>query len=38
LLGRQVGDKVSWKVPTGVGHFEVAKILYQPEAVGHYHL
>jgi regulator of nucleoside diphosphate kinase len=38
LLGRQVGDKVSWKVPTGVGHFEVVKILYQPEAVGHYHL
>jgi Transcription elongation factor len=38
LLGRRVGDKVSWKVPHGVGHFEVVKILYQPEAVGHYHL
>jgi regulator of nucleoside diphosphate kinase len=38
LLGRQVGDKVSWKIPTGVGYFEVVKIIYQPEAVGHYHL
>lgn len=38
LLGRQVGDKVSWKVPTGMGHFEIIKIIYQPEAVGHYHL
>ncbi len=38
LLGRQAGDIVSWKTPTGVGHFEIAKILYQPEAVGHYYL
>jgi regulator of nucleoside diphosphate kinase len=38
LLGRQVGDTVSWKVPTGIGHFVITKILYQPEAVGHYHL
>jgi regulator of nucleoside diphosphate kinase len=38
LLGQQVGDKVSWKIPTGVGHFEIVKIIYQPEAVGHYHL
>lgn len=38
LLGRQVGDKVSWKVPFGTGHFEIIKIIYQPEAVGHYHL
>jgi regulator of nucleoside diphosphate kinase len=38
LLGRQVGDEVSWKVPTGIGRFEVIKIIYQPEAVGHYHL
>ena len=38
LLGRRVGDKVSWKVPNGIGHFEVVKIIYQPEAVGHYHL
>jgi regulator of nucleoside diphosphate kinase len=38
LLGLQVGDKVSWKIPTGIGHFEIVKIIYQPEAVGHYHL
>lgn len=38
LLGRRVGDVVSWKVPNGTGQFEVVKILYQPEAVGHYHL
>ncbi len=38
LLGRQVGDIVSWKVPKGIGRFEVIKIIYQPEAVGHYHL
>jgi len=38
LLGRQVGDQVSWRVPGGVGHFEIIKIIYQPEAVGHYHL
>jgi len=38
LLGRQVGDEVSWKVPTGIGRFEVIKIIYQPEALGHYHL
>jgi regulator of nucleoside diphosphate kinase len=38
LLGRQVGDIVSWKVPTGTGQFEIVKVLYQPEAVGHYYL
>jgi regulator of nucleoside diphosphate kinase len=38
LLGQQVGDKVSWKIPAGIGHFEIVKIIYQPEAVGHYHL
>ena len=38
LLGRRGGDRVSWKVPNGVGNFEVIKIIYQPEAVGHYHL
>jgi regulator of nucleoside diphosphate kinase len=38
LLGRQVGDQVSWEVPSGIGYFEIIKIIYQPEAVGHYHL
>lgn len=38
LLGRQIGDIVSWKVPAGTGRFEVVKIIYQPETVGHYYL
>jgi regulator of nucleoside diphosphate kinase len=38
LLGRKVGDVVSWNVPTGIGQFEIVKITYQPEAVGHYYL
>ena len=38
LLGRQVGDRVSWKVPKGIGQFEIIKVIYQPEAVGHYYL
>jgi regulator of nucleoside diphosphate kinase len=38
LLGRQVGDQVSWKIPRGKGKFEVIDITYQPEAVGDYHL
>lgn len=38
LLGRQAGDIVSWKTPGGTGHFEIVKIIYQPEAVGHYYL
>ena len=38
LLGCQVGDNVSWKTPAGTGHFQIMKIIYQPEAVGHYHL
>lgn len=36
LLGRRVGDVVSWKVPAGNGQFEILKVTYQPEAVGHY--
>ena len=38
LIGAKVGDVVSWKIPTGVGEFRVDKVIYQPEAVGHYHL
>ena len=38
LLGRQVGDVVSWQTPAGTGSFEIVKIIYQPEAVGHYYL
>ncbi|GIL23443.1 MAG: prokaryotic transcription elongation factor, GreA/GreB domain protein [Bacteroidota bacterium] len=38
LLGRQVGDQVSWKIPRGTGQFEIVDVRYQPEAVGDYHL
>jgi regulator of nucleoside diphosphate kinase len=38
LLGKQVGDVVSWKVPAGNGQFEILKVTYQPEAVGDYSL
>src|SRR5688572_5240086 len=31
LLGRQEGDSVTWRVPGGVGSFEVAKVTFQPE-------
>jgi regulator of nucleoside diphosphate kinase len=38
LIGRKVGDVVSWKVPAGNGQFEILKVIYQPEAVGDYSL
>ncbi len=38
LLGRQTGETVSWRVPHGTGRFSIVKIIYQPEAEGHYHL
>jgi regulator of nucleoside diphosphate kinase len=37
LLGQQRGDIVSWKVPAGLGQFEILKVTYQPEAVGKYY-
>jgi regulator of nucleoside diphosphate kinase len=38
LLGRKENDVVSWRIPNGVGQFEVQKVTYQPEAAGHYYL
>ena len=38
LLGYRVGDIVEWKVPGGLRRLKVERILYQPEAAGHYHL
>ena len=38
MLGHRVGDEFEWKVPAGIVRFRVAKVLYQPEAAGHYHL
>lgn len=38
LLGCREGDVTSWRVPGGIGRFKVEKVLYQPEAEGHYYL
>jgi regulator of nucleoside diphosphate kinase len=38
LIGQQKGDQVSWKIPSGIGQFEIIEILYQPESVGEYSL
>lgn len=38
LLGRKENDIVSWRVPDGVGRFQVDKVIYQPEAAGDYSL
>jgi len=38
LLGRKVGDVVSWTTPKGMGEFEILEVIYQPEAVGDFSL
>ncbi len=38
LLGRIVGEHVSWKIKDRVAKFEILKVTYQPEAVGHFDL
>ena len=37
LLGQQTGNTVSWKVPDGVGKFEISRVTFQPEAAGDYY-
>ena len=38
LIGYQEGDEVEWVAPAGPRKLTVEKILYQPEAAGHYYL
>lgn len=38
LLGSREGNITSWRVPGGVGRFRIEKVLYQPEAEGHFSL
>jgi len=38
MMGYQVGDIFEWPVPDGMRRLKVEEILYQPEAVGDYHL
>lgn len=38
ILGYSKGDTVEWPVPSGVRRLLIQKVVYQPEAAGHYHL
>jgi regulator of nucleoside diphosphate kinase len=38
LFGRRRSDIVSWKIPNGLGLFEIVDVTYQPEAAGDYYL
>jgi len=38
ILGLSEGDRIEWEVPGGSMAICVRKVLYQPEAAGHYHL
>jgi len=36
ILGFRVGNTIEWQVPSGTRHILIEKILYQPEASGHF--
>lgn len=38
LLGCKEGDITSWRIPSRIGRFKVERVIYQPEAEGHYTL
>jgi regulator of nucleoside diphosphate kinase len=38
LLGASVGDVVECRTPGGLRRLKIDRILYQPEAAGHFHL
>lgn len=38
ILGYTEGSVVEWNVPAGKKRISIEKILYQPEASGHFHL
>jgi regulator of nucleoside diphosphate kinase len=38
MFGYSVGDSIQWPASAGVRILEIDKILYQPEAAGHYDL
>jgi regulator of nucleoside diphosphate kinase len=38
MLGHRAGDEFEWHVPAGAIRLRVEKVLYQPEAAGHYNL
>ena len=38
ILGYKSGDTIEWTVPSGLRRLKVDKIVYQPEAAGHFEL
>lgn len=38
ILGQRQGSTIEWEVPSGTSKIHIEKILYQPEAAGHYNL
>jgi regulator of nucleoside diphosphate kinase len=38
ILGYKEGDAFSWRIPNRTCHIRIDKVLYQPEAAGHFHL
>lgn len=38
MIGYRVGDTFAWQVPDGIRQLRVEKVIYQPEASGHYDL
>ncbi len=38
ILGYREEDSIQWDTPDGMTHIRIRKLLYQPEAAGHYHL
>lgn len=38
ILGYSEGSVIEWKVPDGIVLIKVKKVLFQPEALGFYHL
>jgi regulator of nucleoside diphosphate kinase len=38
LLGARVGDVIEFDAPAGTRRLKVERVLYQPEAAGHFHL
>ncbi|MDK9711085.1 nucleoside diphosphate kinase regulator [Acidaminobacter sp.] len=38
MLGYHEGDEIDWQVPEGTVRLKIEKVLYQPEASGHFEL
>jgi regulator of nucleoside diphosphate kinase len=38
ILGYRAGDAFHWRLAGRTRHIRIGKVLYQPEAAGHFHL